>query len=341
MTKSICISGYYGFDNFGDELILKVLVENLKSFSFPTKITVFSSNPIKTSNNLGVNSINSFDVFKLVNTIIRSDCIISGGGSLLQDTTSAKSLIYYLFILGLAQLLRKKTIIFAQGIGPINNKLLVRLTAFILKQTKYITVRDDNSIKLLKDWGINANKCDDPVWNINIEKSEKKGKIGIQLRNCKIITDKFISELAININKYYSNKELNILSLQNSYDLNICNKLKYELEKINKSLNLKIIENSSNENIIKEIIQLEELIAMRYHACLIAIKAGVKLLPINYDIKVENLGKEFNLIEINPREINEIGKIFEEYQNKNIIQNSDIIKNKAYNFKELEKQILN
>ena len=30
MNKRVCISGYYGFDNFGDEAILKTLVENLK-----------------------------------------------------------------------------------------------------------------------------------------------------------------------------------------------------------------------------------------------------------------------------------------------------------------------
>lgn len=340
MTKKICISGYYGFDNFGDELILKVLIENIKSFSFPTKTTVFSSNPIKTSKELGVNSVKSFDIYKIIKTIIKSDCLISGGGSLLQDTTSAKSLIYYLFILGFAQLLKKKTIIFAQGIGPINNKFLAKLTALILKKANYITVRDDNSLKLLENWNIKANKCDDPVWNIQFEKKEQKNRIGVQLRNCKIITDEFISKLAININKYYSNKEIYILSLQNSYDLNICNKLKYELEKINKNLNIRIIENSTNETIIKEITQLEEIIAMRYHACLIAIKAGIKLLPINYDIKVENLGKEFNLIEINPQEIRYIDKIFEEYQNNNIISYSDIIRNKAYNFKELGKQII-
>ena len=31
MNKKICISGYYGFDNFGDEAILDILVENLKT----------------------------------------------------------------------------------------------------------------------------------------------------------------------------------------------------------------------------------------------------------------------------------------------------------------------
>lgn len=42
MTKKICISGYYGFDNFGDETILNVLTENLKQFSCNPEITVFS-----------------------------------------------------------------------------------------------------------------------------------------------------------------------------------------------------------------------------------------------------------------------------------------------------------
>ena len=54
MTKKYCISGYYGFDNFGDETILKILVENLKKID--SEITVFSSNPLKTSKDLKVNS---------------------------------------------------------------------------------------------------------------------------------------------------------------------------------------------------------------------------------------------------------------------------------------------
>ena len=66
MTKKICISGYYGFDNFGDETILKILVENLKKFECNTEITVFSSNPSKTATNLNVKSICSFDYFFII-----------------------------------------------------------------------------------------------------------------------------------------------------------------------------------------------------------------------------------------------------------------------------------
>lgn len=115
MTKNICISGYYGFDNFGDEIILKILVENIKD----NNITVFSSNPNKTKQELNVNSVHSFNIKEIIKSIAKCDYLISGGGSLLQDVTSKKSLIYYLCIIALAQLFRKKTIIFAQGLGRI------------------------------------------------------------------------------------------------------------------------------------------------------------------------------------------------------------------------------
>ena len=48
MTKYV-ISGYIGFDNFGDEAIAKVLTTHLKNNN-AEKITVLSSNPSKTAN---------------------------------------------------------------------------------------------------------------------------------------------------------------------------------------------------------------------------------------------------------------------------------------------------
>ena len=337
MTKKICISGYYGFDNFGDETILKVLVENLKKFECNPEITVFSSNPNKTATSLNVKSVRSFDILGVIKSLLKTDYLISGGGSLLQDVTSKKSLIYYLGILFLAQLFLKKTIIFAQGIGPIKDKKLEKLTAFILKRAELITVRDDNSLNLLNSYGINSNviKCNDPVWNINVEQKNNTNKIGVQLRTFTTLTDEFISELAKNINKYYSDKEINILSLQNHLDLEPCNKLKEELLKINKNINVKVIENTSNDKIIEDISNLETLIAMRFHACLIAIKAGVKTIPINYDIKVETLAKEFNLDLI---EMNNFKTIFSSIENSKIF-NSKKVKEKEFDFKLLEQVI--
>ncbi len=331
MTKRVCISGYYGFDNFGDETILKILTENIKNFKYDTEITVFSSSPEKTAENLKVKCVNSFSVFKVVKAIISCDTLISGGGSLLQDSTSAKSLIYYLLILSLAVIFKKRIIIFAQGIGPIKHKALSFITMRILKKADYITLRDENSLNLLKKNGINAKICADPVWNLKLPVCEKSNKTGVQLRNSRLIDNEFLIKLAQNINTYYKDKEILILSLQNKLDTEICKRFKEELYKINPNINAKVIENTSNDKVIKDICSLDELIAMRYHACLIAIKAGVKVLPINYDIKVETISKQFNLKYINGKD--DIGKTFKEFNEFKYIPQKNT---EEYDFNELE-----
>jgi polysaccharide pyruvyl transferase CsaB len=339
MTKKICISGYYGFDNFGDETILKVLIDNLKQLNGAYDITVFSSNPEKTAKEHNVKSVRTFNIKEIIKALKETDCLISGGGSLLQDVTSAKSLLYYLFVIGMAQSFKKKTIIFAQGIGPVNNLFLRFLTIRILKKADYITVRDNNSLDLLNKYKINAQKCSDPVWNINAEKTQNTGKTGIQLRSFVGTDDTFLYKLGENINKYYSNKEINILSLQNKIDLEICNKFKDILLKINPEIKTVVVENTSNSKVINDITQCDELIAMRYHACLIAIKTGVKLLPLSYDIKVETLAKEFGLSYLDLKNKTDIDSVFSDFYNKNISYNDEKIQNLKYNFKTLEEHI--
>ena len=132
MSKNVIISGYYGSDNFGDEMILKVLIDKLKQFDI--NITVLSLNPEKTKALYKVNTVKSFDILKVIFTILKSDILISGGGSLLQDSTSVKSLFYYLFVIKIAEFFHKKVMIFAQGIGPIKNKFGESLCKKLLKK---------------------------------------------------------------------------------------------------------------------------------------------------------------------------------------------------------------
>lgn len=339
MTKKICISGYYGFDNFGDETILKILVENLKQFECKPEITVFSTNPDKTSLTYKVKSVHSFNPLKVFFSILKSDCLISGGGSLLQDVTSNKSLIYYILVLILAVVCKKKIIIFAQGIGPINNKFLSKMTAWILKKANYITVRDKNSIEYLNHNGIKSIKCFDPVWSLDIKQDMKNSSLGIQLREFNSINDEFFNKFANSINNLYSNKKIKLISLQNQLDYEICNKFKNKLLALNPNINCEVILNTSNEEIIQTISQLDELIAMRFHACLIAIKCSIKLLPINYDIKVEQLCNEFNLNYINISKIDNIQDIIEDFKNKIITYDESKIQTMYFNFKELEKNL--
>ena len=91
------------------------------------------------------------------------------------------------------------------------------------------------------------------------------------------------------IKKRFPNEEIKLISLQDSIDLPV-------LEKIDE----KILKNLSVLEAINELSSLEYLIGMRFHACLAAAKAGVKVLGINYDVKVETLAKNlgFPLLEL-------------------------------------------
>ena len=289
--KKVCISGYYGFSNFGDEAILDVLVEYLKSKN--ADITVFSKNPSQTSAKHRVRCVNSFDFLSVMRNIKNSDILFSGGGSLLQDKTSLKSLLYYLFVIYYALKCKKQVVIFAQGIGPIKSLIARFFTAQILKKCDIVTVRDDASLFLIRGWGVIADKVNDPIWNLTLPQNFQNNKIGVQLRKDRYLTNNFMDELASLIVHYFNGFEIDIFSYQDSMDYEICKQFRDILRLKNPNCNIKLYKGLSSRDIIEKTADLKYMIAMRYHACLLALKYGIKTIAINYDVKVKTLATEF------------------------------------------------
>ena len=298
MTKYV-VSGYIGFDNFGDEAIAGVLTNYLKK-NGAEKITLISSNPEKTSKLYDVNSVGMLDFIK---PIMESDVLISGGGSLLQDITSLKSLLYYLSIILFAKAMDKKVIIFAQGFTPFRTKIGKFLTKFTLKKCDKITVRDLKSQELLKNLGINSELISDPVFGIEISNQENHAGVGVQLRSFEGLDDKFLEVLAEKIVENFKDEEIKLFSLQDKLDLPVLEKFAKKLTE--KEMNYKIYKNLSVNETIKELSKLEYLIGMRFHSNLVAAKSGVKVLGINYDIKVKTLSENigFCSIEMNDKDL--------------------------------------
>lgn len=291
--KHIAVSGYYGFDNFGDEAILKVLTKELNSADYD--VTVFSKNPSKTSKNLCVNSVYTFDIVNIVKTLMGADVLISGGGSLLQDVTSLKSLFYYLFVISTALFFRKDVIIFAQGIGPINNWFGRFLTKMCLKKCKYITVRDDKSLKRLQDWGLNPVLVSDPVWNVETAEYFPENKVGIQLRSWDGLDVDYLKAIATQVLAKFKNKEICIYSFQDALDLKVCELFKSILKDKDENVKVSVIPAMTIDETIQSFSQLDYLVAMRYHAVLLALKYGIPTYAISYDEKVEKIAKRFEI----------------------------------------------
>ena len=150
----ILISGYYGFGNAGDEALLSSILQALLEREPQAEITVISGNPAETTNTHKVKAIGRFDMWKIYQAIHSCDMLISGGGSLLQDVTSARSLYYYLSIIALANTLGKRVMIYAQGIGPLRKSLARATVGRVLNQVSMITVRDHASKEELLSLGI-------------------------------------------------------------------------------------------------------------------------------------------------------------------------------------------
>ena len=288
------VSGYIGFDNFGDEAIAHVLSEKLKKDG-AEKVTLISSNPEKTK---VLYKVDSCPMLKFLPALIGSDVLVSGGGSLLQDVTSLKSLIYYLIVIYSALFLRKKVWIYAQGIGPINSKVGQILTKFALKKAEKISVRDQKSQELLKSWGIESELVKDPIFELELPQNNSKGTVGVQLRKFEGVNDNFLEKLTDEIAKRFSDKKIEVISLQDSIDTEVCEEFAQKLK--TKGLNnVEVLKELSLNDVFETISNLEYLIAMRFHANVVGIKSGVKTLAINYDPKVEKLAQEYNLPYIN------------------------------------------
>ena len=289
--KKVVLSGYFGFDNFGDEKVLSIIVDTLKSQG--AYITVLSRNPKKTSALYGVESVGSFNPIALLQKIMFCDVLVSGGGSLLQDVTSVKSLFYYLGIIFLGLLFRKKVMLYSQGIGPIRTPIGRWWTKFLLKRVNKIAVRDQRSFNELSKAGIDAVLTADALWGLEFPEREKKNQVVIQLRSWSGMNKEKIQNMADVIAEDFRGYNIKILPLQISSDMNVCRKMQQELKLRN--IDAELFINLSCDDIIRVISESRFVIAMRYHACLVAIKSGARVLAISYDIKVENLASQANI----------------------------------------------
>jgi len=152
--ERVLLSGYYGFANAGDEAVLSSIIGGLRSYiDRDLSISVLSGNPVETETSHKVHAL-SREIRGLGRAVGDCDLLISGGGSLIQDATSLRSLIYYLGVIRLAKLKRRKVMVLGQGIGPLRRGISRFLCRQVLNAVDLITVRDADSQSLLREIGV-------------------------------------------------------------------------------------------------------------------------------------------------------------------------------------------
>jgi polysaccharide pyruvyl transferase CsaB len=161
----LLISGYYGFGNLGDEALLQVIVSQLRTRYPYAEIDVLSAKPDETSHELRVEATPRWDAKAVRRAIGRADVVLSGGGGLLQNATSLRSLVYYAGIIRASVRANRKTMVFAQSIGPLDfwGKTVVKECC---KGLSAATVRDARSAELLASMlpAVRVERTADPVF---------------------------------------------------------------------------------------------------------------------------------------------------------------------------------
>ena len=153
--SGIVICGSYGLGNAGDESILKAILQEVRTVAPAEEITVLSRNPEETKLCHGVRSLHMFDLPAIYRLMGRTKLYINGGGSLIQDVTSRRSLWYYLFTLRMAKRRGCKVLMYGCGIGPVKHPKDIALTRKTLNGcVDAITLREDSSLKELQRFGV-------------------------------------------------------------------------------------------------------------------------------------------------------------------------------------------
>lgn len=146
-----CVSGYFGAGNLGDEALLAGLALGLRARGVQ-RLQVLSLDPRATQAAYGLPAHHRLR--GLPRALFINDVLVSGGGDLLQDATSARSLRYYLGVIRAARALRRRVVVYGQSLGPLSAAGR-RRTARALRGLP-LGLRDAPSLALAEELGLTA-----------------------------------------------------------------------------------------------------------------------------------------------------------------------------------------
>lgn len=185
--QGVVICGAYGMDNAGDDAVLAAIIAQLRQIDGDMPITVMARRPGSTAKRFGIAAVHPFNVPGWLRAMGRARLFISGGGTLLQDATSCRSLWFYLFAIRMAKKRRCAVQLYGCGIGPLKNEVSRERTADTLNAcADVITVRDGDSAALLEEIGVKRPlvlPAADPVLSMPAASGEREKSVGFALRD--------------------------------------------------------------------------------------------------------------------------------------------------------------
>lgn len=277
----LVVAGYYGCGNLGDDALLLGLLNGLEGRH---EVTVLSGNPERTTTAFGTASVVRKDIRAVTHSIREADALVFGGGGLLQDTTSLLSLKYYTHLICVASRSRKKIALLGQGIGPIRSFLGKRAAGRAFSQCGLITTRDEGSMRIVEELSqggsIQTAVTDDLAWLAAPTKAvERRKAIAISARPWKDST------IGITVAfRFFCERALaeGWQILPAPFDRNMDDRLLADIAP-GAARDLVV---ETPQSLAAGIASVGATVAMRLHAGIFSVAAGIAPTMVSYDEKV-------------------------------------------------------
>ena len=330
--NDLMISGYYGTGNFGDEITLRAIIDNIAKLYPIRKVAVLCHNTEKLPSDECITPIHRFNLFKILPLMTKTKLFMLGGGSLLQDSTSNRSIFYYLFMLYHAHKLGCKTMLYGNGFGPVIKKRNKENALKILAEVDRITVRDNRSYLYLTQHGIDHTELTaDEAYNYTpcsvksvseVRIPEDKKILLINLRTAVGMDNSMFSPISQAINAVSRRYDLYPVLMPAQFEQDFV-----PLSTISKQLDVPhhlFTRALDTDEIISMIDSCDYLLAERLHPIIFAAYKSKPFVCIEYDPKIRALAVQYDAEEyvLSPENMqtDHIIALLE-----NMIQNGDIL----------------
>lgn len=300
--SGVVLCGAYGYGNAGDEAILEAVVTELRAIDPNLPICVMTRKPQETRDRLGVDACFTFDIKAFRTAMSRSVLYINGGGSLIQDVTSRRSLWFYLYTLHVAKKMGNKVLMYGCGIGPVKHYYDRRLTARIINRcVDAITLRDPHSKTDLEQMGVTKPEitlsadptvilpaASEAVIDRLLERRGMDAKghyIGFTVRPWPGFEQKAAAFAAAAEHAYNQHGLTPVfIPIEGRQDVAAAQKVT-SLMKVPHHI---IEETTSTDRTLGIFGRMEAVVSMRLHALIFSASQGVPLLGVVYDPKVSS-----------------------------------------------------
>ena len=295
--RQVVVSGYYGYENLGDETILETICNRYRE---QYNLVVLSKRPHQTEKKFRVTAISRFHMGKVHRAIRECSLLISGGGSLLQDRTSTRSLLYYLSVMHMARRLKKPVMVYANGIGPVRGKRNRKLVVHALQRVTSITLRDEDSLRELQNRGLSRQDVlvtADPVFSMQPAEPklakqlwtqlgipEDAKTLGISLRTVSSNAAERLAELFDGICRDTGYVPV-FLCMQPAVDRKSAQSVMMQMH----TKAYLLPDQVSTQAVMSAVGNMELVISMRLHALIFAATVGTPVMGFDYDPKVVSL----------------------------------------------------